>query len=139
MEKPNSIKPILIATPEIMKAALANEAIINKKAENSGNGEFICIKDFITKKDWKECLKTVSDNMKPVKVIIYDENKNIQIQIMNIFKKNKIVSVDQLRSQNIPIDNNHRRDLNDLYKNGYIMKHEKRGTWIITDKGYDFV
>jgi hypothetical protein len=47
-------KPILIATEAIVDAAVANEMAVMTKAKDIPNGELFCLKDMITKEEWKE-------------------------------------------------------------------------------------
>jgi hypothetical protein len=59
-----SQKPILIATPKIMKDALANETVALEKASEIQDGTLVCLKSFISKDDWDRINAGAKQKMK---------------------------------------------------------------------------
>ena len=61
--RPNR-RPIMVATPEILKDALANEKALQDKADSIENGTLISLKDLVTASEWKAVVKATKINMK---------------------------------------------------------------------------
>ncbi len=52
--------PILIATENILKDAIANEMAVKEKAADTPNGSLISLKYFITKSDWDKIMRKIN-------------------------------------------------------------------------------
>jgi hypothetical protein len=61
---PTKPAPILIATPNIMKDALANEEALTAAAAQHPNGTLIALKDFVTTKDWQKVQRQTKQRLK---------------------------------------------------------------------------
>jgi hypothetical protein len=61
---PSKPAPILIATPAIMKDALANEQALSAAASQHPNGTLIALKDLITTKDWQKAQRETKQRIK---------------------------------------------------------------------------
>ena len=61
--RPNR-RPIMVATPEILKDALANEKALQDKADSIENGTLISLKHLVTASEWKAVVKATKINMK---------------------------------------------------------------------------
>jgi metal-responsive CopG/Arc/MetJ family transcriptional regulator len=61
------VKPVMIATKNILKASVANEAALNDLAKKINNGDLVKLKDLITQDDWCEILKTTTKSFKGAK------------------------------------------------------------------------
>lgn len=92
---PSGVQPIMISTKTIMRDALANEAIVLKKAEEIDNGELICLKDLVTADEWKKVIKKTDEKFEDEVVINkFVNNFNVKltkIGIVNNIPNNAII------------------------------------------------
>jgi hypothetical protein len=135
-------RPLLVATKKIMKDAIANEKIVNEKSQISGNGELICLKDFVTREDWKKALKDTKvlfDNDRiTIKMSDAEIQKNILLLFVNL--KKDTLNLSDMRNASIPIDDRKRWSLTALAEQGFVVNCGKKlGIWRITEDGKKYV
>jgi hypothetical protein len=149
-----SRNPIMIASPEIMFDAYANEKCLREKAKELENGAIVSLKDLVLEEDWKVLKRTtrrdiVARKNKNCDITVKDEEKEIcnhkpklsivLARILDILAKNTD-GLTMLDFQSIDektydaIKKWHGSQLNTLCKEyGYIENIEKK--WFITEKG----
>lgn len=61
---PSRHPPILIATEDVIKDALANEVVLQNKADSIADGALICLKDMVSKEEWQDVQKSIRGSLR---------------------------------------------------------------------------
>lgn len=143
-------KPIILATPEVIQDAVANEKVLSDKALHIRDGELMELKEMITRDEWDKMSKRVEKTLK-LHATPGDNINTTQHHISQDVMTRQILGIisqsggecslswqvlrdcdqalhDTLRKQN-------KRLVNEIMKEGLIAKSGKRGMWVITEAG----
>lgn len=82
--------PFLIATEAIVKDAVSNEEVLREKAVKITNGELICLKDLISKRDWERIVKTTRQDLAKIVVPAISNTTSIDNNITGK-KKSRLI------------------------------------------------
>ena len=135
-------KPVLVATENIVRDALANEHSLRDKAAKLQDGELVSLKELITKEEWDAAVakskKQLADRTVQTKLHMYQQ---LLVEYFAISKQgvNSFTLKDAMQNTNVAALYNHNNGWahRELKKRKLLTYDDTAKAYIISDMGVD--